>query len=85
MSAEELARLDAMADEEIEAPAWSDPDARPLIKDEGTPWYSPEFRGMCKTIENTKGKKSLVDAEHYLLSGHKQPSRVLEGHESPNR
>jgi putative transcriptional regulator len=34
LSAEELARLDAMTDEEIEAAARSDPDAQPLTKDD---------------------------------------------------
>ncbi len=33
MSAEELARLDAMTDAEVEAAAWADPDAHPLSGD----------------------------------------------------
>jgi putative transcriptional regulator len=65
MSAEELARLEAMTDEEIEAAARSDPDARPLTEDE-----LRQFARVpnLKAIRNKLGLSQKAFAETFHLS-----------------
>jgi putative transcriptional regulator len=65
MSAEELARLDAMTDEEIEAAARSDPGAQPLTEDE-----LQQFERVpnLKAIRNKVGLTQKAFAETFHLS-----------------
>ena len=67
MSAAELARLDAMTDEEIEAAARSDPDALPLTEDELQQFERvPNLKAIRKKLGLSQ--KEFAETFHLSLS-----------------